>query len=129
MQKLANKFPLERVLQRELKDSRVGRRVNLAESIAIETGAWIHLDEAVCHIERLGAKLQFLTFPNLENSRQGDVELPSSRPLDISGAQISKRSQSGLCKRIGIQVTVERVAVAIGISEYLVRPLVTGLSR
>ena len=60
---------LKRVLQRELHDSRVGRIGDLAKGVAIQGSAWIYLSKAVRHIECLGSKLQFLTFPELEISR------------------------------------------------------------
>ena len=59
---------LEGELQRELHDSRVGRSVDLAKDVVIKRSVWISLSQAVRHIERLGAKLQSLTFARLEDS-------------------------------------------------------------
>src|SRR5438552_13942438 len=105
---------LKRVLQRKLHDSRVTRRIYLAEGVAVQRGRWIQLQQAVGHIKGFRAKLQRLSFSDDKRSRQGYIQLPESRPLDIRSSHIPDSAGSRLYERVRIQVS-ERITIRIRI--------------
>ena len=95
---------LERILQRELHDSRIRRSGDLAKGVAIQGGVRISFSKAVCDIERLGSKFQVVGLPRLEDSRQSQIQLPGSRTHNVRRPHVSNRACIGLCKSPGIQV-------------------------
>ena len=119
---------LKRVLQRELHDSCIERRIDLAKDVLIKVCCWVSSSQAVCHIERLDSKLQFLSLLDLENSRKRHVELPHCRAFKSGSAHTPERAQSRLYKRCRVQVVVDGVPVAVRAREYLVGPLCVGVS-
>ena len=90
----------EQVLQRELHDSRIQCRTNLAKLSRVQiridhlTGARVYSwPETIQDVVSLGAKFQSLAFPEMEDSRQADVERPGSRTLNTVAADITGRAR------------------------------------
>src|SRR5260370_1037167 len=116
-------YSLKRIPQGELHDSCVAGTCNLPKRVGIESDVGVHRDEAVRQIERLGSKLQLPGFAHLKDPSERHIQLPVTRAFDAKRPQVSERTESRLGKRGWIQVMRSRVAVAIRVSKYLVRPL------
>ena len=114
--------------QRELHDPCVAGSIDLTKRVGVEVRGRIPPDETVQHIECFGSKLQSLSFPELEGSRQGHIQLPGSGAFDIVGFHISQCAQCRLLKRCGIEEAGVGVAVTVNVWEYLVRPLWSSIS-
>ena len=114
--------------QRELHDPCVTGSIDLAKCVGVEVRGRIPSDETVQHIKCFGSKLQSLSFPELEGSRQGHIQLPGSGTFDIVGFHISQCAQCRLLKRSGIEEMGVGVAAAVNVWEYLVRPLWISIS-
>ena len=71
------------VLQCELHDPRRSGCANLAELAARRAHIRIHRPEAVRNVERFGAKLERLFFPELERSGQAHVNPDASRTEQV----------------------------------------------
>src|SRR5207237_10269981 len=94
---------LEKILQRELHDSRIARRNHLTEGCARKVRRRIVHSEAVREVERLGSELHLLRFPEAESSRKCHVELPGARTFNGAAADITEGA--GRC--LGIWLGVE----------------------
>ena len=67
---------LEKILERELHNSRIPRRRDFPEKVAIEIECGVHHDDVVENVERLRSKFHLLHFTHRECSREGKIELP-----------------------------------------------------
>src|SRR6185312_12590184 len=107
---------LKRILHRQLDDARIERRRDLSESRGPEGGADPRAPrsvasrprglrdaraEAVRHIERIGAELERVAFPEPELLRQRHIDLEESRTLDIvppRGRECTQRRSGEGCR-------------------------------
>src|SRR5262249_20389248 len=120
--------PSEGILQGELHDPGVSRRKNLTECIAAERICRTSRNQAVCYIERLAAKLEFLIFANLEGSGYRRIELPVCGTFDIRRPHVSDRSQIRLNERTRIQIPAQGTPIAERTAKHLARALRTAVA-
>src|SRR5206468_14782 len=114
---------LEQILQSKLHDSRIPRRSDFPEQVAVQIEGRIHHDETVQNVERFRAEFHLLHFTHLERPGEGKVELPEAGTLKSAHAGIGKRrSECRLRKRKRIEEIPGR-AIAVRISQNLVGAL------
>ena len=107
-------FNLEKILERELHNSRIPRCRDFPEKVAVQIEDGVHHDEVVENVERLGAKFHLLHFTDPECSGEGEIELPQPGAFDTAHAAVAERSECRLCERSGIE-KVPRRAIAVWI--------------
>ena len=113
---------LEKILQRELHNSRIPRCGDFPEKVAVQIEGGIHHDEVVENVERLRAKFHLLHFTHQECSAERKIELPQPRTFNITHAAVAERSEGRLCERSRIE-KVPRRPIAVWISQNLVDAL------
>ena len=114
--------PSEHVLQSKLHDPRIQCGFNLAEGIAVQDPIRIVQARGIRNVERLHAKFELLSFPDLECSRKRRIKLPGSRAPDAVGCHIAQRTQSWECECRRIQIVL-CCFVPIRIAQHLGDPL------
>ena len=111
---LRQSYFLEKILERELHNSRIPRCGDFPEKVAVQIEDGVHHDEVVENVERLGAKFHLLHFTDPECSGEGEIELPQPGAFDSAHAGVAERSECRLCERSGIE-KVPRCAIAVWI--------------
>src|SRR5207245_515953 len=86
---LTQSYFLEKIFERELHNSRIPRRRDFPEKVAIEIECGVHHDEVVENVERLHSKFHLLHFTHRECSREGKIELPYPRTFNITHAAVA----------------------------------------